>query len=387
MLRNEKHLRQQKKRVAREEWFARLNYFRAWLFMRVKFQRPRLLSASHQSSTASAGISCSFQELLRLRNDIHALLLSPPRSAPQDNASQFISAFRGRGLEYDTARHYQAGDEVRHIDWRVTARTLKTHVKVYHEERERPVCFLVDHSESMHFATRNEYKSVRASKTAALLAWLALSQNEKVGGIVFDEMTQRVLKPTPGDNGVLPFLKSLQIEPPDYGLKRDKKNSELGSPAPIENTEQSLLLTQLQRFNHLAPRGSLCFVLSDFRALGAGKSSAEHKAFEKVLYDLSQRCDLTLFCVYDSFEAQALPEGQFRLSDGYSLLDVNNSTFKYRRQHSEVFKQRLRKLDTLSKKAGFNTHVIATDAPLMDVLNCSISAVPGQSNFKDLLGG
>ena len=376
-----KRLRKRKKRVVQEEWFARLDYFRAWLFKRVQYRRPNLLSASHKTSSASAGVSCSFQELLNLRNDIHALLLSPPRSAPQDNANQFISAFRGRGLEYDTARLYQAGDEVRHIDWRVTARTLKTHVKVYHEERERPVCFLIDHSQSMHFATRNEYKSVRASKTAALLAWLALSKNEKVGGIVFDEKKQRVLKPTPGDNGVLPFLKCLQIETGDLVFHKHSSTSSLTA-----DKSQSLLLTQLQRFNHLAPRGSLCFVLSDFYALGGEHQSSEQKAFEKVLYDLGQRCDLTLLCVYDPFEAQALPEGQFRLSDGSSLLDVNNSPMEQRCHHSDLFKQRLEKIDLLSKKSGFNAHAIATDAPLMDVLNCHIGAVPGQSNFKALLG-
>ncbi|MBL4607140.1 MAG: DUF58 domain-containing protein, partial [Pseudomonadales bacterium] len=161
MATKDKLLRKSKKRLALAELLARFGYFTRWLFQRLQSRKPNALFKVHNKSADSTGVSCSFQELLNLRNDVAALFLSPPHASPQDSATQFISAFRGRGLEYDTARHYQFGDEVRHIDWRVTARTLKTHVKVYHEERERPVLFLVDHSQSMHFATRNEYKSVR----------------------------------------------------------------------------------------------------------------------------------------------------------------------------------------------------------------------------------
>lgn len=360
--------------VAVDELLARLDYFRSWLHTKIQSRKPTLLSSKANNNADSAGVSCSFQELLNLRNEIHALFLSPPNAFPQDSANQFISAFRGRGLEYDTARHYHFGDEVRHIDWRVTARTLKTHVKVYHEERERPVCFLVDHSQSMHFATRNEYKAVRASKTSALLVWLAKELNEKVGGIVFDEDQQHVFKPVPGDNGVLPLLKCLQIDPVD----RVKQEN---TPEQAQDVDQPLLLTQLQRFNHLAPRGSLCFVVSDFYALEPG-----NKTFENVLYDLSQRCDVNLLLIYDPFEAQALPAGRYRLSDGQALLEVNNSPLQQRQHHSELFKQRLNTIEKLSKQAGFNAHAIATDAALLEVLNFQLSAVPGITNFNAVLG-
>jgi len=360
--------------VAVEEFFARLDYFRSWLHTKIQSRKPALLRPKTNNNADSAGVSCSFQELLNLRNEIHALFLSPPHAFPQDSANQFISAFRGRGLEYDTARHYQFGDEVRHIDWRVTARTLKTHVKVYHEERERPVCFLVDHSRSMHFATRSEYKSVRASKTAALLVWLAKELNEKVGGIVFDENQQHVFKPVPGDNGVLPLLKRLQIEPIN-SVKQEN------IPENVKDVDQPLLLTQLQRFNHLAPKGSLCFIVSDFYALEPG-----NKTFENVLYDLSQRCDVNLLLIYDPFEAQALPAGRYRLSDGQALLEVNDSPLEQRQHHSELFKQRLGTIENLSKRAGFNAHAIATDAALLEVLNLQLSAVPGVTNFNDALG-
>ena len=358
--------------VAVEEFFARLDYFRSWLHTKIQRRKPTVLRPKANNAD-SAGVSCSFQELLNLRNEIHALFLSPPHAFPQDSANQFISAFRGRGLEYDTARHYQFGDEVRHIDWRITARTLKTHVKVYHEERERPVCFLVDHSQSMHFATRNEYKSVRASKTAALLVWLAKELNEKVGGIVFDENQQHVFKPVPGDNGVLPLLKCLQLDLVD-SVKQEN------IPEQAQDVDQPLLLTQLQRFNHLAPKGSLCFIVSDFYALEPG-----NKTFENVLYDLSQRCDVNLLLIYDPFEAQALPAGRYRLSDGQALLEVNDSPLQQRQHHSELFKQRLNTVEKLSKQAGFNAHAIATDAALLEVLNLQLSAVPGVTNFNTAL--
>ncbi|MBL4607425.1 MAG: hypothetical protein JKY01_06305, partial [Pseudomonadales bacterium] len=215
------------------------------------------------------------------------------------------------------------------------------------------------------------------------LAWLAKALNEKIGGIVFDENHQRVFKPKPGDNGVLPFLKALQIDSDDNVAAEN--SPEIGPSSKANNSNQALLLSQLQRFNHLAPRGSLCFVISDFYAFGS-EDEASETGFEKALYELSQRCDLNLLLIYDPFEAQALPEGRYRLSDGRALLEVNDSPLEQRQRHCNIFRNRLEKIAKLGKQAGFNAHAIPTDAPLLDVLNCQLSAVPGQTNFSDLLG-
>lgn len=92
--------------------------------------------------------------------------------------------FRGRGMDFSEARNYQAGDEIRHMEWRVTARTGKPHVKVYEEERERPLVLLVDYSPSMFFGTHVAFKSHTATRLAALFTWYAEATGDRVGGVL-----------------------------------------------------------------------------------------------------------------------------------------------------------------------------------------------------------
>lgn len=93
------------------------------------------------------------------------------------------SAFRGRGMEFDEVRAYQPGDDIRTIDWRVTARTGRTHTKLFQEERERPVLLLSDARRAMRFGTRDCFKSVLSARVTALLTWVALAGNDRVGGV------------------------------------------------------------------------------------------------------------------------------------------------------------------------------------------------------------
>ena len=104
-------------------------------------------------------------------------------------SGDYQSAFKGRGMEYDESRLYQPGDDIRNIDWRVTARSGKVHTKLFREERERPVHLWVDFRAPMFFATRGKFKSVIAAELASLFAWRANRQGDGIGGIVFSENT------------------------------------------------------------------------------------------------------------------------------------------------------------------------------------------------------
>ena len=112
-------------------------------------------------------------------------------------AGQHLSKLRGRGMDFAEVRHYQAGDEIRHMEWRVTARTGRPHVKLYQEERERPVIILADFSPSMYFGTRLAFKSVVAARLAALLAWTVVKQGDRVGGLLFSAFKHLVSILTP----------------------------------------------------------------------------------------------------------------------------------------------------------------------------------------------
>ena len=117
-------------------------------------------------------------------------------------AGSHLSSFRGRGMEYHESRPYQAGDDIRAIDWRVTARSGRTHTKVYREERERPVLLWVDLCRSMFFGTRNCFKSVLASKLAALLAWSSVQHGDRLGGLIFSERDHVEFRPRSGKASV-----------------------------------------------------------------------------------------------------------------------------------------------------------------------------------------
>jgi len=208
------------------------------------------------------------------------------------NANQsggYASRFKGRGMEFDEVRQYQAGDDVRTIDWRVTARTNKTHSKVFHEERERPVFISVDARPAMKFATQGVFKSVQAAKLAALVAWAAQANGDKVGGQVFAEQGCVELKPATNRAAVLHLLNALV------------------SPALVRAETVTLEDVLLRLSQHARP-GSLVYIVSDFRGL--------NDSVERQLMKLARHCELVLLQVFDPFERTLPKKGRYRFSHG-----------------------------------------------------------------------
>ena len=205
-------------------------------------------------------------------------------------------------MEYDESRPYQAGDDIRTLDWRVTARTGRPHTKVFREERERPVYICCDFSPSMFFATQGVFKSVQAARAAALLAWKAQQSGDRVGGLVFSANTHHELPPERGKPGVIRLLKKL-IEV-----------GELPDPPP-SMTHSGALAKAVARLKRMAKPGSLIFLLSDFRELD--------DACESDLARLARHNDLTLLFVNDPFEA-ALPSANAhgRVTDGDTDIEI-----------------------------------------------------------------
>ena len=131
-------------------------------------------------------VSIRLKTLIDLAKSI-AMLKRRRHQIKAGQNGEYVSRFKGRGMEFDETRIYQPGDDIRSIDWRVTARSDKTHTKVYREERERPVFISVDYRPTMAFATRGVFKSVQAAKIAGLLAWSAQANGDRIGGQIFNE--------------------------------------------------------------------------------------------------------------------------------------------------------------------------------------------------------
>ncbi|HHJ81077.1 MAG TPA: DUF58 domain-containing protein, partial [Candidatus Tenderia electrophaga] len=146
--------------------------------------------------------------LIALRAAGEGLTLKASRIAARQSGN-YLSRFKGRGMEFDEARLYQPGDDVRTLDWRVTARTGKPHTKLFREERERAVLTWVDMRPTMFFATRGAFKSVIAARAAALIGWSANRLGDRLGGLVFTADTHHELRPKRGKSAVLQLLQQL----------------------------------------------------------------------------------------------------------------------------------------------------------------------------------
>ncbi len=162
--------------------------------------------ATSEPTAARHGIEVSALELVALRGALAPLSAGPLGRVRSLQSGPWRSAFRGRGIEFDETRIYQAGDDVRTIDWRVTARTGRVHTKLFHEERERPVLLLLDQRAAMRFGTRSAFKSVAAARAAAALAWAARDGGDRVGAAVFGMEGREELPPQRTQHALLALL-------------------------------------------------------------------------------------------------------------------------------------------------------------------------------------
>jgi uncharacterized protein (DUF58 family) len=296
-----------------------------------------------------AGVRVSLRDLAKLQGTVRGLRLSGGRQPLSLRAGSHLTAHKGRGLEFDEVRHYQAGDDVRAIDWRVTARRGKPHTKLFREEKERPIFILADLSPGMFFGTRRRFKSVQVSQLAALAAWAALQNGDRVGGVVIGADRYLVLPPRPRRDGVMALLHGLeQLQP--------------GGPGVCNSGR---LDQGLAKLHSLILPGSLVILLSDFREMS--------EVGERYLGRIARRSDLLAAFVYDRLEAQPPPPGRFGFGslDKRVLLDTGPS--RVRRAWRESFKRHHDRLHELGRRNSFPVLDVATEMEPAQVLQQGIA--------------
>lgn len=289
------------------------------------------------ATAVSERISVSLKTLINLAGPAASLNLQPA-SIRSRQSGGYVSRFKGRGMEFDETRLYQPGDDIRSIDWRVTARTGKTHTKLFREERERPVFISVDDRPAMHFATRGVFKSVLAAKLAGLLAWTAQHHGDRMGGQLFSDHGCRELKPQNGRHAVLRFLNTL-IQPEALGV----------DAVTLEHA-------WLRLSQHVRP-GSLVYIISDFRGVNA-------KA-ESHLAKLAQHCDVVLIFIVDPLESSLPTSGRYRFTDEQRdvIFDANDQQQLI--NYQQHFEQRLQQVQQIAqKKAMTFVQCSTTDDPI-----------------------
>ena len=269
-------------------------------------------------------------DLLELRHQAHTLGLASHHLVNSSFSGMYASVFRGHGLNFEEVREYHEGDDIRNMDWKVTARTGEAHLKVFREERERSVMLCVDKGPHMSFGTRNTFKSVQAARAAALLGWAANSLNDRVGGLLFagDGTRNTYFRATKDRRALWRLLKALTTEGEQHGESRP-----------------GLLSDILRQAARGIGTGGLVFVIADF--------NREHKGLVQGLAQLRQRHAVVLVPVDDPADRDLPDMGDvmFRGPDG-ELLIVNTADAAGREAYREAWQQRRNHLVQLANGAG-----------------------------------
>ena len=288
--------------------------------------------------------------LIGLNRDARSLPLIS-NSVKAQMAGGHLSAFRGRGMEYHESRPYQPGDDIRAIDWRVTARSGLAHTKVYREERERPVLLWLDLTRSMFFGTRNCFKAVLASKLAALLAWSSVQHGDRVGYLVFSEHQHTELRPARGKHTVLNFIQRLDSHPA----------WERGEPA---GDDADVGLRALTRLRQVTRPGSLVILLSDFRFVDP--------ACRAQLVQLARHNDVLMIHTFDPFERRLPEQGVYRVTDGVDELLIDASDGAARARYRQRYDAGQQRLERMCQELGLFLIDIATDDDMLVELRAGL---------------
>lgn len=300
---------------------------------------------------ADEAVRISVASLVRLNRYAASIPLQGRRVLARQGGN-YLSPFRGRGMEFDESRLYLPGDDIRNIDWRVTARTGKVHTKLFREERERPVFLWLDLRASMHFATRRCFKAVQASRLAALIAWAAVHHGDRVGAVLFSEDIHHELKPRRGRAGALQLINQLAGHPAWQGEAAAPDNSAAGR--------------SLMRLRRVARPGSLIFLLSDFRHLD---ESAEIQ-----LLHLARHNEVAMIHVYDILEEQLPPPGRYRLTDGEREILLDTADKERVQQYRRRFQQHRERLARLARKGNIHLLGCITEDDPLAVLKSGLGA-------------
>ncbi len=262
-------------------------------------------------------------------------------------AGQYHSVFKGQGIEFNEVREYQIGDDIRSIDWNVTARTGRPHIKKFIEEREMTVMILVDASSSCHFASLNKLKSQLAAEIAALLSFSAIRNQDKVGLIIFTDRIEKFIPPRKGISHVLRLIREvLYFKPRGLGTN---------------------IIEAIEFLSKVTIRKSVVFLISDF-LVDDFLRPEDPQALKKVLAVANKRHDFIAVCLNDPREEKLPSKGIFCLEDAESgrQMFVDASSPEVQKNYQKQSFERNKKREGLFNALGMDHIDLSTEKPYID---------------------
>ena len=277
----------------------------------------------------TSDIFVSLQDLLKMESFAHGFsFLARKQKVRSILGGKHASKLRGRGLDFEEVRNYVAGDDIRNIDWKVTARTQKAHTRLFSEEKEKPALIVVDQSKSMFFGSQVRMKSVVAAELAALAAFRVLKEGDRVGGVVFADNGIDVVFPKRDRRNILRFLEKIV-----------ERNRELDKSLPVR-FEEALKETS-GRTKNIVTHDFLVVIISDFV-----RYSPEVMKF---ISNIRRHNDVIAIKVFDPME-EYIPEEQFVAGDAEKQIRVNGADKHIRKRFMEGFQNDYRSFEALMKK-------------------------------------
>ncbi|MEK1888776.1 MAG: DUF58 domain-containing protein [Phyllobacterium sp.] len=281
---------------------------------------------------SSEGAYVSMDQLVALESTARDLTFIQTNAVQQPLTGRHSSKVRGRGLTFEELREYLPGDDIRTIDWRVTARTNKPFVRIYGEEKERPALIVVDQRRNMFFGSRRAMKSVTAAEAAMLCAWRILGSGDRVGGLVFNDTGVTQLRPHRSRESVIALADGIAT-----------MNRALNAQTPGErNTKQ--LDTVLQTVANVAHHDHLVVVITDFDGHSADTRD--------LLLRLSVRNDVIAILVYDPFLLELPMKGELVVRGGSMQAELAFQQSKARTAIGDFARSRGRELLAWQQELG-----------------------------------
>ena len=298
---------------------------------------------------------CTLTDLLTLRLKAKSLKLSSKVNSSSHFSGSKKSLFKGRGIDFEEVRPYAFGDDVRSIDWRVTARKMKPHTKIFQEEREKPNVIILDQSLSMLFGSSNFLKSVSACHCAALLAWAILKNGDRIGGVIFNNDKLIEIKPKRSQKAIVNLLNHAA------GMSKS-----LLSYHP-EDDSKHYMSKALRHTRRVAKSGNQLFIISDFYSID--------NETEENIAKLSKHNQVILVIVFDALEKNLPKPALYSISNGQQQEQINTANKKLTAAFAKIYQQREQKTNNLARKYGIAVIKI-------DSANCAAEQLVNAINYK-----
>ncbi len=300
----------------------------------------------------SNNIYASLKALIALQHQASGFSFLPKQPVHSVLSGRHSSRLRGRGLDFEELRHYRSGDDIRTMDWKVTNRTGKPHVRVFSEERERPVLLLIDQRTSMFFGSRVKMKSVVAAELAALAAWRVLDAGDRVGALIFNDNSIIEIKPRRSRKTVMQILHSLiQL---NHALDADRSSS--------QNDAQ---------LNHVL-KETECLSGHDYLIVLVSDMSGWDAQSVKRIKRLAWHNDIIASLVFDPLEMELPDRSKLVLSDGDLQIQVDSGKAGLQEKFTGDFVSGVERLQLELRKHGVPVIPIDTLEPVANQVRKAI---------------